>query len=385
LSGCFWIFSILHRQPRLKAGLIFSLALVAGMVPFAKLQGVPTALLTVAFAAHLIFARSTNKIRDFALLCLGGISLPALVFGLAVYFDTFDYFWKFYVVGNLEYAGGSSFWSKLLGFPVFLKQSGQFVFVIFSYLVLVVYTIYILVSTQKKKIRSPLLFLFSILHLLFAFYSVIKTGYFFSHYLQFLIIPLALFSGVLLESTVIQNTLGTKTVGKLIYSWLAICLIPHLVGKVGAVCGVMLENTTTISMECLGERLSASDVSQEINRYKRKGEDITVWGWRPAYHLETQAAQGTADVMVYRLLTPSPKQQDYVNKYLLDLERSKPVVFVDEVNVNSFWFSDKLLYSHENTPVIKNFVNKNYVHVSTIQGQRIFVRKDRVPKSGQPK
>jgi hypothetical protein len=378
LAFCFWLFSVLYKQPIPSTKVLFILGLAAGMVPFAKLQGVPTALMMALFAGILVLLRSNHKVRDLAVLGIGGIAFPALVFALVYQFGAFEYFWKFYIIGNIEYSGGGTMLSKLLAFPDFLRHSGQLIFLLLSYFILVVYAIVVLIRSQSLAKSFTFLFYFSLIHILVAFYSIIKPGYFFQHYLQFLIIPIGIFAGVLIDAALGQRLWNSKRAWSQALVWLAVCIVPHALYKAATITGRASRDNAHIALEDLSKPLYISPVSKEIKKYLRPNEDITVWGWKPSYHVETGAAQGTADVMIYRLMTPAPKQQDYIQKYLDDMERSKPVVFVDEVTDQSFWFGDPEKWGHENFPGIKSFVSKNYSQVATINGERIFVRNDRL-------
>jgi hypothetical protein len=378
LAFCFWLSSVIYTQPNPSGSTLFILGLVSGMIPFAKLQGVPTALMIVLFTFILILLRSRHKIRDVAVLGFGGICFPLLVFALVIQFGAFEYFWKFYIIGNIEYSGGGTMLSKLLAFPDFLRHSGQLIFLLLSFFILAVYSLIVLVRSQSLGNIFSLLFYFGVIHIFMAFYSIIKPGYYFQHYLQFLIIPIGLFTGVLVEAALAQTRWNSKNVWSYSLTWLAICMVPHTLYKVATITGRASRDNKHISIGDLGKPMIISPVSQEIKKYLRPEDDITIWGWKPAYHVETGAAQGTADVMIYRLMTPAPKQQDYIQKYLDDMERSKPVVFVDEVTDHSFWFGNPAQWGHENFPGIRSFVSKYYSQVATINGERIFVRKDRL-------
>ena len=379
LAFCFWLFSVIYNQPKPDSRKLFLMSFVSGMVPFAKLQGVPTAILIVVFTGLIILLRSDKKVKDLLILCIGGVTFPLIVLGLTFQFGAFDYFLNFYLIGNIQYSGGGTMLSKLLSFPKFLRYSGQFIILFTSYALLMGCAAFILIRFRVLKKPISMLFFFAIAHICLAFYSVIKPGYYFQHYLQFLIIPLALFSGVLLEVALAQISWNPKKIWFYSIGWLTVCMLPHFVYKVTTTMGLTATYSRTILASQLGNPLQASVVSQEIQKYIRPGDDITIWGWKPAYHIETMAAQGTADVMIYRIMTPAPMQQSYYEKYLNDMKRSKPVVFVDEVTTHSMWFNDPKLYRHENFKEVRDFVNKYYSHVSTINGEKIYVRRDRLP------
>ena len=378
LAFCFWLFSVIYKQPKTDSRKLFLMSFVAGMVPFAKLQGVPTAILIVLFTGLIVLLRSDKKLKDLIILCLGGIAFPLIVLGLTVQFGAFDYFLNFYLIGNVQYSGGGTLLSKLLSFPNFLRYSGQFIILFVSYALLIAGAALILIRFKALNKSFSILFFFALGHVLLAFYSVIKPGYYFQHYLQFLIIPFGLFSGVLLEVAIPQISWNLKKVWMYSLGWLTICMLPHVIYKVTTTLGYTATDSRIISSTQLGHALHISPVSLEIKKYLLPGDDITIWGWKPAYHIETLAAQGTADVMIYRIMTPAPMQKSYYEKYLNDMKRSKPVVFVDEITTHSLWFNDPKLYRHENFREIRDFVNIYYTHISTVNGEKIYVRKDRL-------
>jgi hypothetical protein len=348
------------------------------MVPFAKLQGVPTALVIIAFTGIIIFQRSNEKLKSLVSLCLGGLLFPLIVLVLTIQFGAFEYFWKFYLIGNLEYSSGGSTWRKALQYPGFLAHSGQFLFLFISYAFVIMAALWILIRSGVLLKSTNLLFWFGLIHVITAFYGVIKSGYLFPHYQQFLIIPFGLFSGVVLEAALKTGQWNARQLPILSFVWMLICISPHMLNKLAAVTGYNSLPGIQVRKERLGAPLYISPVSREILKYTQPGDDIALWGWHPSYHLETKLTQATADVIPYRLLTSSPKQKTYQEKYLKDLQTSKPAIFIDLISCQSFWFNDPAHYSHEQIAGLQQFIAQNYQQVITVDDERIFVRKDRL-------
>ncbi|NIJ52920.1 hypothetical protein [Dyadobacter arcticus] len=384
LALCFWLFSILYRQQTPDPVTLFLLGFLAGAVPFAKLQGVPTALLTVFFAGILVLMRSTRKWKAMAVLMIGGLLFPLIVAILAIRFNAIEYLWKFYILGNSRYSSGGSILEKALNYLNFLKMSGQFSCLAAGYLLLILFAGYNgLTRFLKlgKSGRPNLLFIFGLLQTLIAFYAVIKSGYTFPHYQQYIIIPLGLLTGVLLETALLNSQWSAQRVRLLSMTLLVMLFLPHLIAKLASIGGYTSKISAQINHSDLGKPLEISQVSKEITRYTQPGDAITIWGWHPAYHLETGLPQGTGDVISYRILTAAPDQKIYQNKYLSDLESRRPVVLVDQVTAHSFWFNNTISYGHEHTPKISHFIEQNYKHVATVNDERIYVRTDRLKAS----
>lgn len=379
LAICFWLFSLIYKQTVPTRTALFLLSFVSGMIPFAKLQGVPTAIFITLFTTILILVRSKTKIKDLLIFCLGGISFPSTILLLVYYFGVYNYFWDFYIIGNMEHSGGGTLLERLALIPSFLNLSGQFIFLLFNYFILFLVAFWILIKYKVyPRLFSNFLFYFSFSHFIVAVYAILKSGYFFQHYLQFLIIPLGLLIGVVTQISLEQINWNKNSMWRWSIMWLIICFSPHAYYKAATILGRWSIHNPMISKSDLGKPVVISPVSKEISKHIEKGDAITIWGWKPSYHIETKAPQGTADVMIYRLITIAPKQKDYIQKYLKDLKRTRPVVFVDEVNSRSIWFDSPETVGHEHISEIKDFVAQNYSLISTIENERIYVRNDRL-------
>lgn len=385
LALCFWLFSLLYRQSQPDVRLLFLLGFFSGMVPFAKLQGVPTALVIVIFIGLILLQRSAQKARALASLSIGGLLVPCVVLYFTMRHEAFDYFWKFYVIGNMEYSSGGSIWQKALHYPTFLRQSGQFLFLFVCYVFLTICSLWLCVRSGILFKSMSLLFWMGLVQVITAFYVIIKSGYLFPHYQQFMIIPLGIFSGVVLEAAlpVIRWNSGKIRLASL--AWMLACFLPHVMNKLATVTGHASLPGVQIRKGELGSPLSVSPVSKELLNFTLPGDNITIWGWHPAYHLETKLPQGTADVVPFRVLTSGPQQKSYQVKYLNDLKINRPAVFIDLITSQSFWFNDPARYAHEQIAGIHRFVAQNYQQVSSINGERIFVRKDRLRMPGNAK
>ncbi|WAC13989.1 hypothetical protein [Dyadobacter pollutisoli] len=378
LALCFWLFSIIYRQSQPDIKLLFLLGFVSGMVPFAKLQGVPTALIIVIFTGIILLQRSTQKVKALASLYAGGLFFPLLVLGLTIRYGAFEYFWKFYLVGNSQYSSGESIWQKVLHYPGFLAHSGQFLFLFICYSFLIIFALLILIRSRTLLKSTNLLFWFGLIHIAIAFYAVIKSGYFFPHYQQFLIIPFGIFSGVVMEAALKAAQLNFRKVELLSLAWMLICVSPHVINKLATVTGHASLPGIQIRKEAFGTPLFISPVSREIMKYTRPGDNITLWGWHPAYHLETKLTQATGDAITYRIMTPSPKQKSYLAKYLNDIKASRPTIFIDLMSCQSFWFNDPAQYNHERIASLQQFIAQNYQQVITVDDERIYVLKERL-------
>ncbi len=99
---------------RVAASGAFWLGLVAGMIPFAKLQAVPQAGVAVLGGLYLVYQyyQQTKAVKPLVALLLGGITFPAVALGLILGAEVFQDFIDFYILGNAVYAAGSG-WADI--------------------------------------------------------------------------------------------------------------------------------------------------------------------------------------------------------------------------------------------------------------------------------
>lgn len=87
----------------------FGLGFVAGMIPFAKVQGVPQALVLVVGGVYVTYQyyRQNNNAKPLLGLLAGGFAFPAVALIWMLWQGVFQDFIDFYILGNAVYAGGS--------------------------------------------------------------------------------------------------------------------------------------------------------------------------------------------------------------------------------------------------------------------------------------
>ena len=79
-----------------------------------------------------------------------------------------------------------------------------------------------------------------------------------------------------------------------------------------------------------------SVLAEFVSRISQPGDSMSVWGWVPAYYVETGLSPATRDAVSHYLMSPGPYQSYFRNRYLEDLEQSRPVAFVDAVARGAF-------------------------------------------------
>ena len=365
LAWAIWILSRLGLENKNFVLNNYTLGFVAGVIPFAKLQAVPQAIVLVLSACWLCYNyfRQTKKFRPMLMLIAGGITFPLITFIWAwannVLFDLVD----FYLLGNVIYAGGNNNPPIPVQFFKILNLSSDFkaftlvlLVPIFAALVKMVFDIR---KSGNYTVPITLLIL-----LLSSIYAVTKSGNDFIHYLNFCIIPWTLLAAY-----------GLDKVSKWVLVFPAFLLlwfsvndaIPYLQER-------KLNNFISVN----ATELAQNTVVKELKKYTRSQDYMVVWGWQCVYYVEAQLAQGTAENHSERSIFKHNMLEKYRSRYFSDIQRTKPAVFLDAVGKNSFWVQDKKTQGFENYPILAQYINLNYKFLGTFDGTRLYIRKDRL-------
>ena len=348
----------------------YGLGLVAGMIPFAKVQAVPQALLLVAGGLYLTYQydRKSQNSKPLLAMLTGGITFPVLALVWMLYHGVFQDFVDFYILGNAVYAGGSGLAATPSQFGKLVLLSPDFTALL---IVVAVSMLVGILSRDRSPIKSPLsngLFvpLITLGYGLAAVYAATKSGNLFVHYLNFCIYPLSL-----------AAALGiSKNADK---KWLALLGPLLLIGWVMMQDALSFYKTRQLNafVSVDATTLPQSLVVKALKPYVRPDDKLVVWGWQCRYYVEAQLAQGTAENHSERCIFQHPLQQVYRQRYLADMQRNRPAVFIDAVGKNSIWVQDRSTQGYETFPELARYIHKNYRYLGEIDDTRLFIRNDR--------
>ena len=345
----------------------YGLGLIAGMVPFAKLQAVPQALLLVVagfYFTYQYFVKTNNR-NPMLLLLLGGITFPAIALVWMLSHGVYQDFIDFYILGNAVYAGGSGladiptqFGKLVLASPDFMALLG----------VVALVTILGLFGEKRTLAKPPATPGISVSALilgygLVAVYAATKSGNLFVHYLNFCIYPLGL-AAALGISKVKDN------------KWLVLAGPLLLLGWFGVQDTVSFYKNHQFNafVSVKARALPQSPIVKAMRPYIKPEDKMVVWGWQCRYYVEAQLAQGTAENHSERSIYLHPLREEYRARYLRDMQRNRPAIFIDAVGKNSVWLSDKATQGYQSFPKLAAYVSKNYKYVGKIDDTRLFVR-----------
>jgi hypothetical protein len=367
LSACLLFLSRLIENKGLILRNNLYLGLLAGMVPFAKLQAVPIAVVIVFFAYWTCFQhyKKTKSLHPILILTIAGLSFPLLVLGLTVSFDVFDDLIDFYILGNVIYAGGNSTPSiagqflKIVGLSTDFQA---FTFVTLLSLAAVV-GFRLLQKTYLGGAKKIVAMLVGILSLA-SIYAVTKSGNDFIHYLNFCIACWTLLAAFGIHKMGIK---GVLVPGTLLLWFLANDIISYR--RHQPLNAFISDQATT---------LEQSPVVKELKKYTNENDYMVVWGWQCRYYVEAQLAEGTSENHSERSIFVHDLQEKYRSRYLSDIRRTTPAVFVDAVGKNSVWVQDRKTQGFENFPALAEIIHTQYTYKGTFDDTRLYIRNDRL-------
>lgn len=360
LAAAWLLLTRFYRQP--SARLLAGVGLLTGMVPFAKLQAVPVALLTAA-VGFLFALFQPRRGRHVSALVAGGLAFPALAFGLLIGTGLLKEMLFFYLIANSQYAAHTTFLQSLARFPAFLLRQPEYAAYLLSILAIVLVGL-LQVIRKKEKIHWQAVALMGSL-LLVSAYSIIRPGTEYQHYLLLLIFPLTLLLPVFRRPQTAPSA--------------AFCLLLMVSSLAVAATAVGMRYPKN-NFGAAQHLIQQKPVSKAILTFASPGQPIVIWGWMPKYYVETQCRQGVNDGNTIRCIFGSPNVlHSYRRRLMRDMSRSKPVLFVDVTGPNSMWFNDRKQFGHEVImPELGAYIRKHYAYVGLVDDTRLYLRKDLV-------
>ena len=381
---------------------LFFAGVLAGAVPFAKLQAVPMALVmscVIATAAVVTSSSRQNRLARLISFGGGGCVVPTAIIGMVWWAGVFGDMWHMYVDGCLAYGNPSAseetyaarvscmIWDS----PVFLTL---FATAVATTATAVVGSV-VLGWGGTERFGRWLLFA-SAMYLATGFFCVAKPGHHFSHYLMLLVLPLMLLSG-----TALQIILSAQP--ERLWSAVGVglaCIAPLVVlSRCGLGGSCFVEGAeydrflaALVQMPPTAEAGVVADLSDP-------DDEIAVWGgWRSDIYIEARRRPAVRDVELSGAIVPGPFRDYSRRRFLEDMQRNRPRLFVDAVCYGGFpanyWpvfgqhIVERRLGGHETFAELGEFVSRQYVRrVQVFKGPngsggsvRVYERRDAVTR-----
>jgi hypothetical protein len=188
---------------------------------------------------------------------------------------------------------------------------------------------------------------------------IIRTGSFYTHHFLFFVLPGGLLTGLFLSQLRFSSP------------WKWVILLTQLFFLLKGI----RRSTLNIYETAYSQQNKISPVGKAILNYGKPGEYLAVWGWSCEYYVETQMPQGVNENHSVRSAMKHPLQEVYYQRYLRDLKRTKPTVFVDAMTTQTLWMNDPKKYGHQNYPELARYISDHYQLKEEINGVRIYAAK----------
>lgn len=359
--------------------------LLAGLVPYAKLQPVPIAAVLALYGLYRLIRQGRWTL---AWLFVGAGLLPtALLVSGTLMAGVTDRFWLFYIESNLfsygEYykdlfpLAQQPLWQKVLLLPA--AFSAEKAFMLFA--IGVGTSLLLLLIRPTWPVPKQLPWGGVALWLAAALFCYLKPGTYFLHHLQLLLIPMAWLLALSQETLRRQRPLIRFYP---VQTALPICLLA-LVFIGHALRYRQTPDDINGPLRALQiHRLKPENpVVHTLKQYAQPNDQLVVWGWKMSYHVDTQLAQGVSENHSFRSIMPHSLRADYQRKYMEDMERTQPALFVDATGPSSLWMTDTARFRHERFQALGQYVRMHYTLVKQLGTERIYLRNDRMPVLSQ--
>jgi hypothetical protein len=349
--------------------------LIAGLMPWAKLQAGPLGFVLIVLGCYRCYSASRpgEKLRHL-LPFLFSAALPTLLF-IAVICATgqTETFLKNYFLQNIQYvAGGESLIADLADLRDRAAETHLLPLFLLAELVSLVTAGVWMIRRRECPDR---IWMKAAFFSLLATLSVLVPGRGFLHYTLFMLMPLTLWGG----SAVGYLFTGMPNFHR---KWSSLALLGCFGGLLPLGFRLLQPKPDMIGKLAYDWRYPRTPLGNILKHSAQRGDSLAVWGWYPRLHVESGLPQATRDGYTYWSIVPSPVRDYHQRAFLQDLEKNSPVFFIDAVGPQSYYFTDRLTEAHEIVPRLREYIGKNYALLIDFGYSRFYVRRDRVGRSG---
>lgn len=344
-------------------------ALAAGMLPWAKLQTAPIAGTLIVFALWWVWGdRSFAGSARFRRAAEIGVvaALPSLAIILAASATgQLEHLYRDYLVQNLSYVDQP--WpmsSALRQLWRYSFESGNLP----AFGAFALGSVFLAGTIGKSAAKKP--FLAAGLFTCVAAFCVIAPKRPSLHYTLLLIVPLAIWAGLSIGELWNLETRGVRR------RWLAAG------AAFAALLTILATRMTQGTPEMFGHladhwRRPRSAAGNIVRALTTHGDRLAVWGWMDRVYVETGLPQATRESETFEQIAPSRQREHYRERYVSDLTRTQPAVFIDATGPDAPYFADRAAYGHETLPALTKFLRANYCLLTDLGYARVYVRSDR--------
>lgn len=374
LNASVYLLAHWNQKKGFQASELVIFGILLGMIPLCKLQALPMAFVIGVYAcAQLFFYQRTKLLSHFLYLTLGFVSLWLIWCLFLAKNDVLDDFYTYYIEANLAYkdnlAGSVVKRSKFVNFfrlPwVIINKGCGFEWLLYPFMLLSVVAGFVIII--KKHIRKGIsldAYFWVMLggYLLMANLAISRTGSFYEHYFHYLFLPFLLLFSLFLKH------LPSQSKWVMVSTQLAffVLFINNTVHN---------KPTNKFTSTPRPADVIRAKIAHQILQYGKSGQYLAVWGWSCDLYVATQMPQGVNENHTTRSGLYHSYQKHYYQRYLRDLKRNQPAIFVDAVTPRTIWMDNPKKYGHHNYPELAEFIAQNYLLRAEVEGVKIYAHK----------
>lgn len=361
------VFALLAGRSPADQGRLRAACLLAGALPWSKLQTTPIALALLGWAGWQVL-RDPGVIAGIRGRRAAGAAMAAaiptlLIAGTAAGTGLAEAAVRRYFVQNFAYVGeGVSFGEALGALWRNASVDGRFPMLLGIVLAgLAAATVYL----ARHRARPPGLLVAGTGVALAALVAIVTPRREFLHYVLLLPGPLTLCYGAALGGWWRQLAARPQLAlaGVLLTAGL-LPLVTRAFQPVPAAYGQFAQDW----------RHPRSSAAVVLRALAGPGDTLGVWGWAGYLHVESGLRQATRDGNTLWSIVPNAQQAYHRAVYLADLKKRAPAFFVDAVGLGAFTFEDRVGQAHEDFADLAGYIRENYVLIVDLLDARIYAR-----------
>jgi len=363
---CFRCFHNAVAGPATKPVFIGAIGLLLGAVPYAKIQATPIALTIALFALCFVYNEKHGlaKPKRLAFFVFSGLLPTAVILGPLLIKGEFTHFWNSYIVWPTLYVKAPLSFAK---FRELLTWEPLLSF-IFALPVLVMILLACFNRQEARRSNTVVWGVFLASILVASWFSIIRPGNMFQHYLMFLPAPF-----LLLAAYALNNITPQKEITGVYYSCYFAGIAFLLYSVTPMLSGVVI--ATDQKFQARSPRLFDYLDTKET-------DSVLVWGWMPQWHLISGLAPAARESMNNNQIVGSKLQGYFRERLLSDVQASRPALIIDSVAGKSFGFSDEMNQGIQSFDGLSKLVNSQYQRIQGIHSNpacaRTYMRNERI-------
>ena len=370
---------LVTRQTRLSPQSYWLLTgVAAGLLPWAKFQAVPLAVVFLAWGCLLVWQQPQHTARwrlKYGAALLAAAAAPAaVILTSAIAAGQISHLYQSYVLNNLSYtAAPMSLMGGLSNLVRLSRQTNGVPAFLAGPLLLILAGSFPVWRNPQKEHRW---FWTGLALTAVALAMILLPRRGFQHYLLFLPLPITWWSTAALGELFRHHVRWNP------HRWLIVLLI--LVFGLGLQIAVRATRPPppTFGRFLRDWRYPYDDAGLFLRYLRQPGDCLAVWGWDCHLYVETGLPQATREAHTEHQIRPHPQRDSYyLPRYLDDLRQARPAFFVDVVGSGSFEFTDRCSQAHESVPELVRYIAAEYVYIGDFHSARVYLRRDRADRA----